>query len=758
MKEIYFNKYLKQKFSLPKEVVNEIRITHKDEIVFYAMSDLGKDLIVHEQWIILGKDTLYYLVGEKVSKLSLVGEFVVSEQKGAVANNLTVEGMKSESITFWYSQKQSVLFAQLKYLLEEKAKGQKFFVKGDADKIYQQSVLKPLIKNQASTDVKKNKVVYRLLTYLIPYRKELLLGSIGAICATMVSLLPAYISGKLIDDVIKPFQDSQLSPVEALNIGWVFIGALVVTYFLKEFFIWVRLKKMSILGEKVARDLRTELFNHIQKLDMNFFASKQTGSIISRVSSDTDRIWDFVAFGIVEVSIALVTLVSLAFVLISLDFQLGLIMTLPVPIMVFSIFRHGQKMQKMFLRCWRRWSELTSVLSDAIPGIQVVKSFNQETREIKRFGKKNDATVAEFNDVHEAWTSFWPLLMASIHAVMLTVWIVALPRLIGNAGNEDFISVGTFVSFILYMTMFAQPIEIIGQMARMLNRATSSAYRIFEILDTRSSMDMTLSTKVHELEGEITFKDVLFSYDGVRNVLKGINLKIGTGEMVGLVGPSGSGKSTITKLINRFYDVTSGEILIDGINIKNLEVGKLRRQIAIVHQDPYLFHGSLIDNIRYGNEKASLLDIINAAKVANAHEFIMGFKDSYDTIVGERGQTLSGGERQRISIARAILNDPKLLILDEATSAVDTETERKIQNALDNLVEGRTVIAIAHRLSTLRKANRILVVKDGEIAEEGTHKTLMGMNGEYKKLQDMQTEMHELMHGKVSVSEVNVEI
>jgi ATP-binding cassette subfamily B protein len=748
MKNTYFKKYLKQKETLPMEIRQVIQKKYSVEVEFYAMADLNEELKISEAWIVLGKGKLFIARGTDIEEVLVTKESKVVEQLGTVANTLSI-CEKDEVVTcFWYSQKQNVLFAQLKYLLEERIKGNEICISSDADSIYQESVLKPLVKNQSSNDVRKKQVVWRLLGYLLPYKKELILGSFGAVCTTIVSLLPAYISGRLIDDIIRPVQDGSLGANEALKIGWVFILGLAATYVLKEFFIWVRLKKMSILGEKVARDLRTELFNHIQRLDMSFFANKQTGSIISRVSSDTDRIWDFVAFGIVEVSISLVTLTSLALVLIGLDTQLGLIMTIPVPLMIFSIFKHGQKMQKMFLRCWRKWAELTGVLSDAIPGIQVVKSFNQEDREIKRFGDKNEATVEEFNNVHEAWTSFWPLLMGSIHIVMISVWIMAMPRLLGAPGEIGYISAGTFVSFMLYMTMFSQPIEVIGQMARMLNRATSSAYRIFEILDTQSAMDEKESTDHHRLEGKVEFKNVIFSYDGVRNVLKGINFTIQKGEMIGLVGPSGSGKSTITKLINRFYDVSSGNILIDGKDLKSLETGFLRKQIAVVHQDPYLFHGTLIDNIRYGNENADLLEVIKAAKVANAHSFIMGFKDAYDTVVGERGQTLSGGERQRISIARAILNDPKLLILDEATSAVDTETERKIQDALDKLIEGRTVIAIAHRLSTLRKANRIFVIKSGEIAEEGTHRELMDSKGEYRKLQDMQTEMFNLMHGK----------
>lgn len=316
-------------------------------------------------------------------------------------------------------------------------------------------------------------------------------------------------------------------------------------------------------------------------------------------------------------------------------------------------------------------------------------------------------------------------------------------------------------SFLLYMGMFSHPIEIIGQMARMLNRATSSAYRIFEILDTKPTIKKIEKATPIEIEGRIEFDNVSFSYDGIRNVLKGIDFDIKAGEMIGLVGPSGSGKTTITKLINRFYDCRVGDIRIDGKNIKDLDTGNLRKQIAVVHQDSYLFHGTILDNITYGNEEATMEEVIEACRTANAHDFIMGFENAYDTIVGERGQTLSGGERQRISIARAILNNPRILILDEATSAVDTETERKIQDALDKIIEGRTVIAIAHRLSTLRKANRIFVIKKGEMIEEGTHLKLMEQEGEYKKLQSMQFEMFKVMYGEEAyklLEEVNNEI
>lgn len=753
MKDIYFEKYLKQKSSLPDWVSIEVEAKHKDTVKFFAFCDLDEKLMITERWIVLGTKNFYTFENDHREVITMDSIKEVRELRSKVANNLSIlDDEKSILTVLWYGQRQNILFAQLKYLLEQHCKGKEILLEKSPQELYEAGSLGPLLKKQSSSDLEKKTVVWRLLGYIKPYKREIMIGGFGAVGMTLVSLLPAYISGKMIDNIVRPFQDGKLGSQEAMNIAWMIIAALGGSYLIKEFFVWLRLKKMSIMGEKIARDLRRDLYNHLQTLEMDFFSSKQTGSIISRVSSDTDRIWDFVAFGIVEVLIAIIMLTALSGVLIAMDPVLGIMMTIPVPLMIFAIFKHGQKMQKMFLRCWRKWSELTGVLSDTIPGIQVVKSFNQEEREMKRFNTKNEKAIHEFIGVHESWTRFWPGLILSIHLVMMSVWIVAMPRLISTTGSDGHLTAGTFVSFLLYMTMFSQPIEIIGQMARMMNRATSSAYRIFEILDTPSSLKKTGNELKQSIKGEIEFKDVIFSYDGVRNILKGLNFKIKEGEMIGLVGASGGGKSTITKLMNRFYDISSGQILMDGIDLRSLEVGHLRKQVGVVHQDPYLFHGTIFDNICYGSENSSLADIINAAKVANAHDFVLGFKDGYDTIVGERGQTLSGGERQRISIARAILNNPKLLILDEATSAVDTETERKIQDALDKLVQGRTVIAIAHRLSTLRKANRIFVVKSGEIIEVGTHKELMNKKGEYKKLQDMQSEMYELMHGEEEVT------
>jgi ATP-binding cassette subfamily B protein len=435
-----------------------------------------------------------------------------------------------------------------------------------------------------------------------------------------------------------------------------------------------------------------------------------------------------------------VMLIGLGAVLLTLDWRLGLVMTLPVPAFCWMIYWHGESLNALFIRGWRKWSRVTDVLSDTIPGIRVVKAFNQEDREIERFDARNEDVTEMFNLVHRAWTTFWPLLMLAVHATTVVVWAFAVPRLLGD-GHP--LSAGVFVSFLLYTTMFIAPIEVIGQMARTINRATTSAHRVFEVLDTEPEVrDVEQAVRLSPVHGRVTFEHVTFGYDGVRQVLRGVSFDVHPGELIGLVGPSGGGKTTIVNLIARFYDVTGGGIRIDGTDIRRLDTGHYRRQIGMVLQDPYLFHGTVLDNIRYGLPDASLGDVVAAAQAANAHGFITKLQHGYDTVVGERGHTLSGGERQRVSIARAILHDPRILILDEATSSVDTETEREIQQALERLVAGRTVFAIAHRLSTLRKASRLFVVDDGRLAESGTHAELLALaDGKYRRLYELQVQL-----------------
>jgi ATP-binding cassette subfamily B protein len=613
-------------------------------------------------------------------------------------------------------------------------------VRADRRVEYADAVARPVRDAQALVAGRQSAVILRLLGYLTRYRKELTLGLTAAAIVTLASLVPPYLAGYLIDGVVRRANEGTMTRAAAATIAWIAVGAMAALYVIRQIAAHVRLRLMSVIGEWVARDLRAELYEHIQHLSLSFFSRKKTGSLITRVTSDTDRLWDFVAFGVVDVSLSLVMLLGLGVVLLSLDWRLGLVMTLPVPLFCWMIYRHGESLNSRFIRAWRKWSRVTDVLSDTIPGIRVVKAFNQESREIERFSVRNEDCTDEANEIHRMWTTFWPLLMLAVHATTVLVWIFALPRLLG-VGSP--LSPGVFVSFLLYTTMFVGPIEVIGQMARTINRATSSAHRVFEVLDSEPEVrDVPEPVRLTPVRGRVTFENVTFAYDGVRQILRGISFDVRAGELIGLVGPSGGGKSTVVNLVARFYDATGGTVRVDGVDIRQLDTGHYRQQLGMVLQDPYLFHGTVLENIRYGLHTASLSAVVAAAKAANAHDFICKLGQGYDTVVGERGHTLSGGERQRISIARAILHDPRILILDEATSSVDTETEREIQEALERLIAGRTVFAIAHRLSTLRRASRLFVIEEGRLAESGTHRELLARpNGIYRRLYEMQLQL-----------------
>jgi ATP-binding cassette subfamily B protein len=724
-----------------------------EPIQLYALADLDASMRLCEAWLCLGPSRVAVVepgvAGASPEILSFERSRVceVRQTPGLSCGVLSILGGPGEPplARLRYTNRQRRAIERLAVALEPDGTG--VDPSGlDADSEYVEGLARPIRDAQALVAHRRIGVLWRLLAYLRPYRRQVALGMGAALLVTLCALVPPYVSGRLIDTVIEPAQSGALDPGQGALIAWFALAGLAGVYLLRQLCNWIRLRLMSVLGEFVARDLRTELYEHLQELSLSFFSRKKTGTLITRVSADTDRLWEFLALGVVDVSLAIATLIGLGAVLIYLDWRLGLLMTLPVPILCGAIALHGSRLNRLFLRAWRKWSSVTDVLSDTIPGMRVVKAFNQEEREKRRFGERNHDVVGEFNRIHATWTTFWPALLMSVHILVLAVWVLAIPRLLGSdAATGPTLSAGTFVSFLLYMTMFVAPIEIIGQMARIMNRATSSAHRVFEVLDTRPDLvDCERPVKLEPLRGRVSFENVTFAYDSARQILKGISFEVSPGEMVGLVGPSGGGKSTIVSLIARFYDVTGGCIRIDDVDVRELDAGHYRAQIGMVLQDPYLFFGTILDNIRYGMPEASADRVVQAAIAANAHDFVCKLEHGYDTLVGERGQSLSGGERQRISIARAILHDPRILILDEATSSVDTETEWKIQEALWRLIAGRTVFAIAHRLSTLKRADRLLVIEDGRIAEQGTHSELLARpGGTYATLHGMQLRLQD---------------
>ena len=745
------SRYAGQPTRLPAELRARIEASWSGApVLLYALADLNPKLELCECWVAVGGEQVAVATGTnggkadwEISSFPRARVTAVRESPGLSATTLAFLGAPDEPAlaVVRYTHRQRRAFENLKYVVEEGQRGGGAEGQKSGDELYAEAVARPVRDAQALVAGKPHAVIARLLGYLKPYRRQLGFGMGAATLITLVSLIPPWLAGYVLDRLVVPARGGALPVERAALLAWIAVSAMALVFLVRQAAAWLRLRLMAIMGEWVARDLRTQLYEHLQELSLAFFSRKKTGSIITRVSADTDRLWEFVAFGVVDVSLSCVMLIGLGTVLVTLDWRLGLAMVLPVPLFCWLIFRHGESINRLFLRAWRKWSRLTDVLSDTIPGIRVVKAFHQEQREVLRFGERNEDVTAEFNRIHRMWTGFWPLLMLGVHATTVLVWVLAVPRLLGTAGPT--LSTGTFVSFLLYATMFIAPIEVIGQMARTMNRATTSAHRVFEILDTEPEVvDAPEPVRLEPVMGRVQFEHVQFAYDGVRQVLKGVSFDVVPGELIGLVGPSGGGKTTVVNLIARFYDVTGGSVKIDGVDVRALDSGHYRRQIGMVLQDPYLFYGTVLENIRYGKPDATLEEVIAAARAANAHDFILKLTHGYDTLVGERGQTLSGGERQRVSIARAILHNPRILILDEATSSVDTETERHIQEALERLVAGRTVFAIAHRLSTLRKASRLFVIEDGKLVETGTHAELLRVfDGKYRRLHELQMAM-----------------
>jgi len=584
----------------------------------------------------------------------------------------------------------------------------------------------------------RRKVLSRLLDFVGPYKWQAFGGLALAIVATLAGLIQPGLTKPMLN------RGLGLAPGEQANyrLLMTLVGVMAaLTIFTAATGAW-RERLMARLGSRMARDVRDTTYTHLHKLSLSFFSRKPTGSLITRVTSDSDRIWDFVAFTLIELTIAMLTIVGVGAALVWLNWKLACFVLLPIPLMIFTMFAFHRKMHHFFDRIFHRWSQMTAVVSDAIPGVRVIKAFGQERREVDRFAERNQQVYDGEMGLISVWTMFGPILQMCSQIGSLIVWGLG-----GYWAVRGTLTPGTLMAFIAYMFMFYRPIHMLSHMDRSLNRAATSVQRIFEILDTEPVIfSKPAAQTIETLRGGIELRDVSFAYDGVRKVLRNVSLKIEPGQVIGLAGPSGGGKTTLVNLICRFYDVIDGQILIDGVDVRDYEVEALRRRIGVVLQEPFLFHGTVARNVAYGNPDATLDQIIQAARAANAHDFIVGFPDGYDTVVGERGHSLSGGERQRVSIARAILGNPDILILDEATSSVDTETEKSIQEALDRLIANRTTIAIAHRLSTLRKADKLVILEDGKLIEEGTHAQLAAKEGGlYAKLVRMQTEMHAVM-------------
>jgi ATP-binding cassette subfamily B protein len=573
-------------------------------------------------------------------------------------------------------------------------------------------------------------VLLRLWRFARPYRWTLLTGFALTLASTAATLVPPYLTIPLMDRVLIPFQNGQ-----EIDIGLVLalLGGLFGSALLAWGLGWARTWLLALVSERISSDLRTTTFDHLLELSLDYFGSKRTGDLMARIGSETDRISVFLSLHALDFVTDVLMIGMTAVILFSINPWLALVTLLPLPFIAWMIHLVRDRLRTGFEKIDRVWGEVTNVLADTIPGIRVVKAFAQEAREAKRFKRANEHNLAVNDRINKTWSLFTPTVTLLTEIGLLVVWAFGIWLV-----SRSEITVGVLTAFIAYIGRFYGRLDSMSRIVSVTQKAASGAKRIFDILDHISNVpEPTQPVPLKSVRGGLQMENVSFRY-GSRTVIRNLSLEIHPGEMIGLVGHSGSGKSTLVNLLCRFYDVSEGAIRIDGTDIRRVAVADFRRHIGLVLQEPFLFFGTIAENIAYGKPAATRAEIVAAARAAHAHEFVLRLPQGYDSLVGERGQGLSGGERQRISIARALLIDPRILILDEATSSVDTETEKEIQKALDNLVQGRTTIAIAHRLSTLRKADRLVVMDRGEVVEIGPHDELMALRGAYWRLYEAQ--------------------
>lgn len=570
----------------------------------------------------------------------------------------------------------------------------------------------------------------RLGRFARPYRKQLAIGFGLTLASTAATLVPPYLTIPLMDNVLIPFQNGQ-----HIDKGYVMLllGGLLGSALLAWSLGWARTWLLALVSERIAADLRTAAFEHLLQLSLDYFGGKRTGDLMSRIGSETDRISVFLSLHALDFATDVLMIGMTSVILFSINPWLALVTLLPLPFIAWMIHIVRDRLRTGFEKIDRVWGDVTSVLADTIPGIRVVKAFAQERREAQRFREANKSNLQVNDKINKTWSLFSPTVSLLTDVGVLVVWAFGIWLV-----SRDQITVGVLTAFLAYIGRFYTRLDSMSRIVSVTQKAAAGAKRIFDILDHVSNVPEPVKpVKIDRLAGSIEMQGLGFRY-GNRSVIRELDLSIRPGEMIGLVGHSGSGKSTLVNLICRFYDVTDGAIKVDGTDIRHFGVADYRRHIGLVLQEPFLFFGTIAENIAYGKPDATRAEIVAAARAAHAHEFILRLPLGYDSMVGERGQGLSGGERQRISIARALLIDPRILILDEATSSVDTETEKEIQKALDNLVQGRTTIAIAHRLSTLRKADRLVVMDRGRVVEVGPHDELIARQGAYWRLYEAQ--------------------
>jgi len=632
-----------------------------------------------------------------------------------------------------YSLTRAQAFGELARGIQQLAKGEEFNVNLVIQKIRCDKCgrLLPEKDGVCPNCINRGKTMLRLGSFLKPYKKKAILLGVYATGSTALALLPPKIQGEILDAFNAGNRD--VAPLMQMVGLWalVLVGLACLQVLSGRLNTW--------LGSNLASDLRTTTYRAIEFLNLAYFDKKPVGAIASRVTQDTDRVWFFLVDGLPFLVINGMMLIAVAAMIFSINWMLAIMILAPIPLVAFISVKVWKPISNLFFRTSQKMARVHMHLNESLMGIRVVKAFAKEDDEFTKFKTRSEELRNANIKADQTWHTAFGGMTLCVTLGTVIHWAVG-----GTMLYRGQLTFGEFYMIHAYLGMVYGPLQWFASVNNWFSRAMAGAERIFEIMDTKPESALE-GGEVRKITGEVEFREVRFGYDKSNPVINGVSFTAKAGEMIGLVGHSGAGKSTTINLVSRFYEPDQGAILIDGVDYRELDLRSYRNQIGIVLQEPFLFNGTIADNIKYGNPSASMEQVMEAAKAANAHDFVLMKSDGYDTMVGERGARMSGGEKQRISIARAILHDPKILILDEATSSVDVETERKIQEAIQRLIAGRTTFAIAHRLSTLRNADRLLVLDRGKVVEEGTHEELMNNKGRFYDLVQTQSAVNEII-------------
>ncbi len=565
----------------------------------------------------------------------------------------------------------------------------------------------------------------RMVGYIVAQKKESLTLVLAITVSSIINLIPPYLATLAIDSYILGNDPEGLA---------VLSGILIVTYGLIFVSRYVQRFLISWLGAQLDRNMRQDIFSHLQRLSLTFYAKREVGSVVSRATNDIDKITELITRGVANVVTDILTLVGIIIIMLAMNWWLSLITFSIIPLMLVFLYIWGRRVRRVYRETRKTIASVSAKMEESVSGMKEIQSFSKEGATRKEFRRINESNMQANVQAGQVMSAFWPAVSVfTAVGNFLVLWFG------GNAVMDGTLTVGLLFGFMSYIGRFFMPIQDLSGFWNSVQSALAAAERVFEIMDTPQGIsDRPGAEEMPTVKGRITYEGLSFRYEDDTPVLKDINLVIEPNTTVALVGPTGVGKTTMINLLYRFYDPREGSVKVDGYDVRDIQLASLRKQMAVVLQDNFLFSGSIMDNIRYGNLDATDEEIIDVAKTVGAHEFIMKLPEGYETDVRERGGRLSVGQRQLISLARALMADPRILIMDEATSSIDAYTELIIQKALEKVFRDRTSIIIAHRLSTVRNSDMIVVLKEGGIAEKGSHDELMEMDGLYKQLYEMQ--------------------